>query len=221
MLNDVKRAPSADAARLGEPSYVWRSGQERRLQLIRRYVPLEDRRILDVGCGIGTYVRRFRDFSPRVYGLDVSAERLAQAGLPNLVAAEGENLPFADASFDVLVFNEVIEHVRDDRQAIRDALRVLRDGGHVVIYAPKQSSFGKEIEIKTQDTAQAEDQRLDSPARASRKIAIDLLQQHQQPDNHQQLREEQPAPEIRYKNGRQAHHQGTRKDSLCRLLYPA
>ena len=62
MLNDVKRAPSADAARLGEPSYVWRSGQERRLQLIRRYIPLEGRRILDVGCGIGTYVRRFRDF---------------------------------------------------------------------------------------------------------------------------------------------------------------
>ena len=72
MLDDVKRAPSADAARLGEPSYVWRSGQERRLQLIRRYVPLEDRRILDVGCGIGTYVRRFRDFSPQVYGLDLS-----------------------------------------------------------------------------------------------------------------------------------------------------
>ena len=138
MLNDVKRAPSVDAARLGEPSYVWRSGQERRLQLIRRYVPLEGRRILDVGCGIGTYVRRFRHFSPRVYGLDVSPERLAQAALPNLVAAEGENLPFADGSFDVLVFNEVIEHVRDDRQAIRDALRVLKDGGHIVIYAPNR-----------------------------------------------------------------------------------
>jgi len=138
MLNDVKRAPSADAARLGEPSYVWRSGQERRLQLIRRYIPLEGRRILDVGCGIGAYVRRFRDFSPCVYGLDVSAERLAQASLPNLVAAEGENLPFADASFDVLVFNEVIEHVRDDRAVIRDALRVLTDGGHVVIYAPNR-----------------------------------------------------------------------------------
>jgi len=138
MLNQVKRAPSADAARLGEPSYVWRSGQERRLQLIRRYVPLEDRWILDVGCGIGTYVRRFREYSTHVYGLDVSADRLGQAGLPNLVAADGESLPFADASFDVLVFNEVIEHVRDDRQAILDALRVLREGGHVVIYAPNR-----------------------------------------------------------------------------------
>ena len=138
MLNDVKRAPSADAARLGEPSYVWRSGQERRLQLIRRYVELERRWILDVGCGIGTYVRRFSDLSPHAYGLDLSAERLAEARMPNLVAAEAETLPFKDETFDVLVFNEVIEHVRDDRQALRDALRVLKDRGHVVIYAPNR-----------------------------------------------------------------------------------
>jgi SAM-dependent methyltransferase len=137
-MKEIKRAPSSDAARLGEPSYVWRSGQERRLQLIRRYVELEDRWILDVGCGIGTYVKRFRDFSPHVYGLDVSPERLAQAHLPNLVAAEGEVLPFADGSFDVIVFNEVIEHVRNDREAVTDALRALRDGGHVVIYAPNR-----------------------------------------------------------------------------------
>ncbi|HEY3209508.1 MAG TPA: class I SAM-dependent methyltransferase [Actinomycetota bacterium] len=134
----VKRAPSADAATLGEPSYVWRSGQERRLQLIRRYVPLEDRRILDVGCGIGTYVKRFLAFSPHAYGIDVAVHRLQESSLPGLVAAAGENLPFGDETFDVLVFNEVIEHVRDDRQTIEDALRVLREGGHIVIYAPNR-----------------------------------------------------------------------------------
>lgn len=136
----IKRSPSVDAASLGEPSYVWRSGQERRLELIRRYVPLEDRWILDVGCGIGTYVRRFRDLSPHAYGIDVSVKRLqeASATVPSLVAAAGERLPFADGSFDVIVFNEVIEHVKDDRDTLRDALRVLRDGGHVVIYAPNR-----------------------------------------------------------------------------------
>ncbi len=134
----VKRTPSEDAATLGEPSYVWRSGQERRLQLIRRYVPLEGKWILDVGCGIGIYVKRFRDFSPHVYGIDVSAKRLAESTMPNLVAAAGEALPFGDATFDVLVFNEVIEHVKDDRQTIEDALRVLRAGGHIVIYAPNR-----------------------------------------------------------------------------------
>jgi SAM-dependent methyltransferase len=137
-VKSVKRTPSSDAATLGEPSYVWRSGQERRLQLIRRYVPLEGKWILDVGCGIGTYVERFRNFSPHVYGIDVSAERLAESTMPNLVAAAAESLPFGDGAFDVLVFNEVIEHVADDRQTLEDALRVLRNGGHIVIYAPNR-----------------------------------------------------------------------------------
>ena len=134
----VKRAPSSDAATLGEPSYVWRSGQERRLALIRRSVALEDRRILDVGCGVGTYVRRFRELSPHTFGIDVSLDRLREARLAGLVVAKGERLPFADASFDVLVFNEVIEHVEDDRRTIEDALRVIRDDGHIVLYAPNR-----------------------------------------------------------------------------------
>jgi SAM-dependent methyltransferase len=134
----VKRAPSADAATLGEPSYVWRFGQERRLELIRAYVPLEGKWILDVGCGIGTYVKRFREFSTHVYGIDVSVKRLAESTMPNLLAAAGERLPFGDQTFDVIVFNEVIEHVADDRLAIEDSMRVLRPGGHIVIYAPNR-----------------------------------------------------------------------------------
>jgi SAM-dependent methyltransferase len=139
-LKDVKRTPSPEAASRGEPSYVWRSGQERRLDLIRQYVPLEGKWFLDVGCGIGTYVRRFRDFSPHVYGIDVEVKRLIDASkaVPGLVAAAGEHLPFANESFDVLVFNEVIEHVEDDRRTIHDALRVLRPGGFIVIYAPNR-----------------------------------------------------------------------------------
>src|SRR5205814_5000337 len=126
---DPKRTPSADAATLGEPSYVWRSGQERRMELIRRYVRLEDAWILDVGCGIGTYVQRFAELTAHPYGIDVSVPRLHEArakGLTRVLAAAGERLPFSDRSFDVVVFNEVIEHVADDRQAIADALRVLR-----------------------------------------------------------------------------------------------
>src|SRR5262249_38777209 len=133
-----QRAPAAGAGPPRGPSYVWRSGQERRLALIRRHVGLEDRRILDVGCGIGTYVRRFRDLSPHTFGIDVSLERLRESRLSGMVVAKGERLPFADASFDVLVFNEVIEHVEDDRRTIEDALRVLRDGGSIVIYAPNR-----------------------------------------------------------------------------------
>ncbi|MGI8553546.1 MAG: class I SAM-dependent methyltransferase [Dehalococcoidia bacterium] len=132
--------PSAEAAMLGEPSYVWRSGQDRRLALIREYVPLEGQRILDIGCGIGTYVRRLRELSPNVNGVDISVKRLQQgaATIPGLVAAVGEHLPFRDDYFDVIILNEVIEHVNNDRSTLRESLRVISPGGHIVIYAPNR-----------------------------------------------------------------------------------
>lgn len=136
MAVDAQRAIT-----LGHPSYVWRSGQERRLSLIRRYTPLEGRAILDIGCGLGAYVRRFRAFSPSVYGMDVDAPRVADGaakGTPYLLVAAGETLPFRDASLDVVVLNEVIEHVTDDHQTLREAVRVLRPGGTIIIYAPNR-----------------------------------------------------------------------------------
>ena len=60
-----------DQVILGNPSYVWRFGQERRLEMLRRYVPLEGARMLDIGCGLGTYVRRFSDFTSTAYGLSL------------------------------------------------------------------------------------------------------------------------------------------------------
>ncbi len=128
------------AIRLGHPSYVWRRGQDRRLDLIRQHVPLENQRILDVGCGLGMYVRQMRRFSDEVYGVDVDAEKVAEASktLPNVYTAPAEALPFPDNYFDVILLHEVIEHVDDDRQTIAEAFRCLRPGGRVVIYAPNR-----------------------------------------------------------------------------------
>jgi SAM-dependent methyltransferase len=137
------------AITLGHPSYVWGFGQERRLDLIRRHVALEHRTILDVGCGLGMYVRAFRRFSPDVYGIDIDGEKVAEAGreLPNLYVAPAEALPFPDGMFDVVLSHEVIEHVADDRRAIAEAVRVLRapsrtegagSGGRLVIFVPNR-----------------------------------------------------------------------------------
>jgi SAM-dependent methyltransferase len=136
------------AITLGHPSYIWGYGQERRLNLIRRYVSLENGRILDIGCGLGMYVRAFRRFSQDVHGVDIDGEKLAEASseLPNLGLAVAEALPYPDGAFDVVLSHEVIEHVTDDRRAVVEAVRVLqspepgddRRGGWLVIFAPNR-----------------------------------------------------------------------------------
>jgi SAM-dependent methyltransferase len=131
---------SNQAALRGHPSYVWRFGQDRRLALINRYAPLKGRRILDVGCGIGTYVGRLRQFSDQVYGIDIERERIVEGSkrLPNLLVAAAERPPFLAESFDVVLLHEVLEHVQDDRLVVANAHRLLASGGRMVIFAPNR-----------------------------------------------------------------------------------
>jgi len=126
--------------KLGHPSYVWRAGQERRLKLILSFAPVEGKRVLDVGCGIGLYLKKFKERGAIVYGVDVDEEKVAEASeeLPNLVVARAEYLPFRTEAFDVVLLHEVLEHVEDDRLAIQEAVRVLRPGGKVVIFVPNR-----------------------------------------------------------------------------------
>ena len=132
---------SDKAAQRGEPGYVWRAGQDRRLEMIRRWSDLGGR-ILDNGTGLGTYLEamgRVNPDSQRV-GLEIEHERAvaALARADAIVLGVGESLPFANDSFDLILSNEVIEHVADDRAAVAEMARVARPGGRVVIFAPNR-----------------------------------------------------------------------------------
>jgi SAM-dependent methyltransferase len=127
-------------ATLGHPAQIWTRGLERRLKIMRRHVDLEGKRILDIGCGVGAFVRRLREFSPRIAGIDIDAERVTEGGreVPGLALAVGEHLPFADNTFDVVLLHEVLEHVTDDQATLREARRVLAPGGKAVIFCPNR-----------------------------------------------------------------------------------
>ncbi len=129
------------AAERGNPSFVWREGQERRLRLADRWAPLTGKRVLEFGCGLGLYMQAIGRYTPHVFGFDIEVERLAVArknGITDTVGSVGENLPYADNSFDVVFSNDVLEHVADDRRSAREIMRVLRPGGRAVIYVPNR-----------------------------------------------------------------------------------
>lgn len=127
-------------AELGHASQVWTRGLERRLQMVLGHVNLEGKHILDIGCGVGAFVRRLREFTPHVYGIDVDRKGVGTGAqeFPNLALAVGEHLPFPDGSFDVIFLHEVLEHVDDDVATLREARRVLAPGGRVVVFVPNR-----------------------------------------------------------------------------------
>ncbi len=129
------------AALRGEPSYVWRAGQERRLQMIAAWTGLEGARVLVAGCGVGMYARQIkRRFTDAVDAFDIEYERVRETGqeIPHAVVAAGENIPFRDNVYDIVLSHEVIEHVNDDRRSAQELIRVLKPGGRIVMFCPNR-----------------------------------------------------------------------------------
>ena len=132
---------SDQAAMRGEPSYVWRPGQERRLAMIARWAKLPGAVVLEAGCGMGMYSSQIRRrFSPYVEAFDVEFERVqaAHQDTPHALVAAAEYLPYPANWFDTILSNEVIEHVADDRLAAAEMVRVLKPGGRIVLFCPNR-----------------------------------------------------------------------------------
>jgi SAM-dependent methyltransferase len=129
------------AALRGEPSYVWREGQERRLAMIVRAAGKRiTGNILENGCGVGMYVEHLAPYGGSVYGLEYDFERARAAAASSgcVLNAAGEFLPLPDVSFDLILSHEVIEHVQNDLAAIHEMVRVLKPGGRIVLFCPNR-----------------------------------------------------------------------------------
>lgn len=115
----------------------------RRAEAVFRFIDLQPGdRVLDAGCGRGFYLNFLRALYPQadVLGieLDIPLLPVARRVVPG-AAVSCVNLyqvPFADASFDKIIFSEVIEHIPDDRQALAELYRVLAPGGVLALTTP-------------------------------------------------------------------------------------
>ena len=122
-----------------EDRHWWYRGRRRIVLDVVGGLPLPPQpRILDAGCGSGRNLVELAGFGS-VVGLEPSergAEVARARGLGDVVQAEIGTMPFDDASFDLITLLDVLEHIEDDRGALRELRRVARPGGVLLITVP-------------------------------------------------------------------------------------
>jgi len=143
--NYSQTAASYDTTRSAIGSEIWLGN------LMSRFRKLTDIHILDAGCGTGNYTIELARHGAHVTAFDINEAMLAEArtkvkdaGLEQLVefrSGQLLDLPFADASFDAVMFNQVLHHLEpldevgftNHHQTINEAARVLRKDGAIMI----------------------------------------------------------------------------------------
>ncbi len=95
-------------------------------------------RALDVGCGVGQVVARLANAGFEAYGVDVSEPNIQRAEkvCPRCQLYDGRKLPFADQFFDSMGALNVLEHVEQPEEFLRELVRVTRVGGRLVVSSP-------------------------------------------------------------------------------------
>jgi ubiquinone/menaquinone biosynthesis C-methylase UbiE len=93
------------------------------------------RRVLEVGCGTGLILSRLAQHADSAWGVDVSdgMVRVAKQRGLSVVLGSVTDLPFADASFDLVCSFKVLAHVPDIGRALREIARVTKPGGQMVL----------------------------------------------------------------------------------------
>ena len=117
---------------------------KKRLDLIERHLGGPGRRFMDCGCGSGDYVLALLErFQLDAHGIEFVEDKVSRAHSNPLLRGRVErgdleaiNLPAN--TWDYAMLNEVLEHVPDDRQALKEVHRILKPSGILFIFSPNR-----------------------------------------------------------------------------------
>lgn len=123
-----------------ERTYWWHLG---RLRIIQAYINRakenkQKLKIMNVGCGTGGTIDMLEGFGT-VDNVDISDEAIRfmkERGYKRLTKVDGIQLPFKDKTYDLVGAFDVLEHIDDQVEALKEWKRVLKDDGAIVITVP-------------------------------------------------------------------------------------
>lgn len=138
----------------------WMKTYRRRMALIAPLLPIRAR-ILDVGCAAGYFLEVAVQAGHDVHGIELSAPIAEEArhriGAGRIHVGTLSDAPFENASFDLVTFWDVIEHIPDPAAALRAASDLLRPGGHLLVETQNvESRFARLMGSRWQHFKQAE-----------------------------------------------------------------
>ena len=113
------------------------SRNEELSKLIYRHIDqreLKDKKVLEVGCGMGGFLAYLQENGIEAYGLDVDAELVRIAFTKeNIIVGDIQKPPLTDKTFDAVIAIDVIEHIQNQKSAIQNMLATTKAGGKIIL----------------------------------------------------------------------------------------
>lgn len=131
----------------GKPAAYGQEIVQRRFRLARQLASFQNKTVLDFGCGNGAQTVQFAETGCKILAVDIDTDDLK--ALRRHIAGEkihaiqplcydGAHLPLANATIDLVLSFEVLEHVPDEAVALREMQRVLKPAGEIIFSVPNK-----------------------------------------------------------------------------------
>lgn len=127
---------------------VWHHGAALNNEILASYIePGKQAIILDIGCDEGSKILervRGKIKHPKIYGIDINPEKIKRAKKLGIIAIKSnveKPLPFNNNFFDIVSANQIIEHLVDVDQFVKEIYRILKPGGYLILATENLSSW--------------------------------------------------------------------------------
>ena len=135
---------------------VQREWHQEKLENTFLHLNLDGKKVLDLACGSGGLTRKLKKISPSatIFAMDFNVKAISYAktkesgmdGLKYLVG-DAENIPFKDNFFDAVIGLDMLDHIPDYKECLREINRVLKKDGEVVLTVENRNSLWPIVEF--------------------------------------------------------------------------